>query len=282
MSANCKTFTLNKPIFFLFFFSFGFFSFASIQAKELFKVNGEAVTSEQLSNDARLYLSQNLSPEQVESLNSEQMSALAQSILVKKVLVFRASEDEQIKQSLEPGGNLDIAINRIRIDLVGQAYLDKIAKQTINAAMVEQQYESFKTQMEQAMQYELQNIVTTTKEQAQKARDEIRSGELFFDVAVKYSIDPQVKENRGSVGTVLSLQLDAKLEEELKNLRVYELSEPIEVGNNYVLVRYSSKTKPKTPSFDEVKNDIENELINSAKQQFINQIANQIKLEPIQ
>lgn len=272
---------LSHLLFVLCVFSFSFFHTPSVSAKELFKFNEQTINSEDLAKDVRMYLSQNLSKEQVEALQEDQLTNLTQSVLVKKYIITQATQDKDIQKSLEAGGNLNDAINRVRIDIISQAYLDKVVREAITDEMIDSQYEDLKTQLENAYEYDLEAIITASEEEAEKARNELVSGSLFSQVADKYSTDPQVKENRGSLGKVISFQIDPNLQEELKTLKPYEFSKVVGIGNNFSVVRYSSKNKPNIPQKDKVLQDIRESLVVAGKQQLVNDIVKQIKLEPV-
>lgn len=78
-------------------------------------------------------------------------------------------------------------------------------------------------------------------EQAMKARKEIEDGADFEEVAVKYSKDPSVKENKGRLGFFTVFQMVYPFEEAAYNTPVGEVSLPIKTRFGHHLIKVNEK-----------------------------------------
>ncbi len=80
-----------------------------------------------------------------------------------------------------------------------------------------------------------------TYEEIMKAREEIMNGADFEEVALKYSQDPSVKDNKGNLGYFTAFQMVYPFEDAAYNTAVGSISMPVKTRFGYHLIKVNDK-----------------------------------------
>lgn len=110
----------------------------------------------------------------------------------------------------------------------------------------------------------------------QKANEiiaKVRAGEDFGELAVQYSDRPNVSETKGKVGELKVADIDKTFAEPLKNLKVGEVSEPIEINNVGIeILRVDERSKASNEAFydeNEVRKAMTFEVMAEKRKEFM-------------
>lgn len=104
------------------------------------------------------------------------------------------------------------------------------------------------------------HILVDTEEEANKVKEEIDNGLSFADAAMKYSKCPS-KEQGGNLGEFSKGMMVPEFEKASFEAEVGVISTPVKTQFGYHLIIVDSKNEGTVKSFEEVKNNIINELI---------------------
>lgn len=104
------------------------------------------------------------------------------------------------------------------------------------------------------------HILVDTEEEANKVKEEIDNGLSFADAAMKYSKCPS-KEQGGNLGEFSKGMMVPEFEKAAFEAEVGVISAPVKTQFGYHLIIVDSKNEGTVKSFEEVKNNIINELI---------------------
>lgn len=104
------------------------------------------------------------------------------------------------------------------------------------------------------------HILVDTEEEANKVKEEIDNGLSFADAAMKYSKCPS-KEQGGNLGEFSKGMMVPEFEKASFEAEVGVISAPVKTQFGYHLIIVDSKNEGIVKSFEEVKNNIINELI---------------------
>lgn len=164
-------------------------------------------------------------------------------------------------QGINPEEVRELWRKQITIDLVLQREVDSRVYQGWKSKEIKAYYEANKSKFTTPETVSISEIFLNfaglnEADVRQKALDIIakaRAGEDFGELAIKHSDRPNVNETKGKVGELKVTEIDAKFAEPLKNLKVGEVSEPIELdGLGIEILRVDSRTKASNESkYDE-------------------------------
>ena len=100
--------------------------------------------------------------------------------------------------------------------------------------------------------------------EAEAARERLAAGEDFTLVAVAVS-DAASKANGGLIGPIEVAEISESIQAVLKTLEVGEISEPIRTPQGYQLLKLESRTETTARPFEEVRDDISNNVFNGRR-----------------
>lgn len=147
---------------------------------------------------------------------------------------------------------------------------DEITKD-INSTDVnlEEYYNENKEQFYEPEQVRARHILLETKEEAEAIIKQIKDeGKDMAELAVLKSTDPSAKSNEGDLGFFSKGRMVEPFEDAAFTMEIGELTtEPVQTIHGFHVIRVEDKLEAKQPTFGEVKEELEANLIYDAKSQ---------------
>jgi parvulin-like peptidyl-prolyl isomerase len=200
-----------------------------------------------------------------------QNTLLAQEAKNKSVYPSEKDLDARLdafrKQAQFAGFNLDEQLRQrgmtpeaFKRELLNAMVSENVLFQGVNVSDAEAraEFEKRKDSFSQPEQVKISQVTLDTDAKMKQARDDLGANTDFGLVATSYSKDP-FKDNRGQVPMPLGRQVppggpvDQKIVDAAFKLKPGQVSEPVKVGANWVIVRLDDKIEKKIPQFEDVK-----------------------------
>ncbi|KMJ57927.1 hypothetical protein AB685_13925 [Bacillus sp. LL01] len=118
-----------------------------------------------------------------------------------------------------------------------------------------------------AMKHEIRasHILVEDEETAKEVKKQLDEGADFAELATEFSTDPGSAQNGGDLDWFGSGVMLPEFEEAAYNLEVNEISEPVESMYGYHIIMVTDKKEK--PPLEEIRKDVEEELLQSKVQQ---------------
>ena len=231
------------------------------------KVEGKAITKDQLYD---LLVEQN--GEQVlDSMISERIIEL--EIKKQKIKVDKKEIEQELEKLKEQHGGeegLNMIMMQYGMDL--EALKDNIAMNLklkkligpeidISEEEMSEYYEENKEALGEAEQVQARHILVETEEEAEEISGKLKSGEDFTELAKKHTLDEGSKEAGGDLGFFGKGVMAKEFEKSAFELKPNEISEPVKTEHGYHIIEVLEKKEAKIPSYEDVKDDIEEMLL---------------------
>ncbi|GEM_PF-1904451 len=144
-------------------------------------------------------------------------------------------------------------------------YIKQKLQQDLGIEVTEEEMRQFyiqnKTKIDKPERVEVSIISVETEQEANQALAELKAGTPFEKVAVKYNKTPELKATAGYIGIVRRGQLPKELEEAaFKQPEGTYTEKPIKI-NNYNIIFVHRHLPEYNPSFDEIKDQIRQILL---------------------
>jgi len=252
------------------------------EEKPAAKVNGEVITESQLVQELMLRHGYAVLETMIETLAIRQkakerdISATAEQVEVRyqeirSNIVSSAPPSSQLTDS--QAFSLWLAKNNInrhslREELELQLLLEAMVKDdvTVTDQEVAQYYESHRKQLERPEAVQVSHITVTTKEEAEKIRQQIVDGETTFENAAKeHSIDPYGRDNGGLLpplgrGELTNKAWEPVREQAFKLKTDGEISPVFQTPMGWDILRRETYQKGGTPPFEEIQEALTKQL----------------------
>ncbi|WP_333859579.1 peptidylprolyl isomerase [Clostridium sp.] len=162
---------------------------------------------------------------------------------------------------LEKNKDYLVKLEMAKKELLIQETISKIMENIkVSNKEVEDYYTSNKSMYKKPENVTAKHILVDSFEKATQISNEIEKGLSFEDAAKKYSSCPSKSEG-GNLGTFTKGQMVPEFEAAAFQLEIGVLSKPVKTQFGYHLIKVENKEKDSIKSFDEVKNAIENGLL---------------------
>lgn len=194
---------------------------------------------------------------------------------------------QTLEQVLESHGG---SIDDLKKDIVIDVALDKYLGKDVDDQKIKEQFEKTKAQYGAEAEVRARHILVDTKklktdaelaqalEKIKKAKAEVDGGKDFGEVAKQYSDCPS-KERGGDLGFNTREQWVKPFADAAFSLKVGQVSEPVKTEFGYHIIKVVDKKDAKDASFDEVKDNVKQDLMKQKAQVLIKQLRDKAKVD---
>ncbi len=238
-----------------------------MENKILATVNGKAITENDLNMAMARFPQENQA-----FFATEQGKAQLLEQLISFELVHKYAEDENLSETEEYKSQLEI----LKKDLLIQAGVKKILDSvSVTEEEVKAFYDNNPDMFKGEESVKAKHILVDSEEKAKEVKAAIDGGLSFEDAARENSSCPSSSQG-GDLGFFTRGRMVPEFEEEAFRLAVGEVSDPVKTQFGYHLIKVEEKTPEVTKSFDEVKGQLQINLLsqkqNAAYLNFINKL----------
>lgn len=231
------------------------------------KVDGEAITKDQLYDQ----LVEQNGEQVLNSLISEKIIEL--ELKKQKIKIGKEEVKEELEKLKEQHGGeegLNMMIMQYGMDMEDlenniamNLKLKKLLGPEIDISEEEMldYYEENKEAFGEAEQVKARHILVETEEEAREISKELESGGDFAKLAKKHSLDEASKESGGDLGFFGKGEMVKEFEKSAFSLKPNEISDPVKTDHGYHIIEVLEKKEAKIPSYKDVKDDIEDILL---------------------
>lgn len=235
-----------------------------MENKKLAVVNGIDITQEDLDK-----LFQSLAPQAQAQFEGEEGKAKLLDELIYQELFYSEAVAEKVDQ--EP--DFIKEMEELKTRLMTQY---KIKKMVENVDITEEEMKSFYDQNQQFFstghQVKASHILVDDLEKANEIKGKLDDGMSFADAAKEFSKCPS-KESGGSLGYFEKGMMVPEFEEAAFSMKNGALSEPVKTQFGYHLIMKEDEKQTEVKSFDQVKDQIaQNLLISKQNEIYLNKI----------
>jgi len=184
--------------------------------------------------------------------------------IITQTLLIQKADELNLREDPDLSFQIKNAIDQILI----QSLLEKeiIEKTDLTEKDIEDYYEENKETYWHDEEIHALNILVETEEEAEDIIKKIESGEDFASLAENHSIASSAS-NGGDIGFISKGTLRSEIEEKLFILEPEEVSEIIPVENGFHIFKVVEKNPSGYLEINEVKNEIETQLLPVKQQQ---------------
>lgn len=219
--------------------------------KVLAKVNGNKITETDKNNLLRSLGQQRAA--QFQGPQGEKM--LVQELVNQELFYFDALDSKLDETDL-----FKAEMEKAKANILKQLNIHNTLKD-VNVTDDEMKdfYEKNKARFQKGESVSAKHILVKEEDKIKEIAEELKGDLTFEEAAKKYSTCPS-KERGGDLGTFEKGKMVPEFEEAAFNLEVDEVSEPVKTQFGYHLIKTTAKNEATESSFDEVKNQIAQEL----------------------
>ncbi|MDD9272062.1 peptidylprolyl isomerase [Paenibacillus sp. GCM10023248] len=170
--------------------------------------------------------------------------------------------EEQFYASMQ--NQLGLSQQEIKEDVMNKLLLEKLATIhiVITDAQVDDYIKTHQDEFKQEIEYDIQQIIVSTKDQANKVLAELAKGERFEILARDRSLDDATNNSGGELGWIEGDDpfVAAPVLEAAKLLKAGEVSKPVPVAQGFAIVKLRNKREKVNPDKAFIRENVRREL----------------------
>ena len=206
--------------------------------------------------------------------NPQGREMILEQIVSKKLLLLDAQ-----KNLMEHNADFQAQLKTVKEEMLANFNIQKaIEKITATDEDVKAYYEENKAQFTKGESVSASHILVDSEDKANEIKAEIESGKVSFEDAARANSSCPSSQNGGALGEFTKGQMVPEFDEAVFSMEVGELRGPVKTQFGYHLIKLTAKNPAGEISFDEVKDQIKNVVLNEKRQKAVTSKINQLKL----
>lgn len=252
---------------------FGISSYFFTQSADIVvaKVNGQNIYQSDVERKLRnIFASQNFGSRSQDitipaltDLPEEVVEILIKEVYLSTELVKRAK-----KHKIDQSEEAQELINNI----IRQKYVDHLINIEVTPEALNNKYVEMSNELAGKKEYLIYHIVVKTENEAKKIRRKMKGSPTFKQLAEKYSLDTNSAKNGGKLGFVIEENMLKEIAESITSMKKDQVSDPIQTKFGWHIVKFSEVRDAQAPDFEDVKENIREELSRETANNLNNEI----------
>jgi peptidyl-prolyl cis-trans isomerase C len=190
------------------------------------------------------------------------------------IVMSQAAEQKKVGDNPDVQRRLSFDRNRVLME----ALLQQAGKAAITDAAMKQVYDDAVKQMPAEQEVHARHILVPTEEEAKAIEAELKKGADFATLAKEKSKDPGAADG-GDLGYFTKDQMVPEFAEAAFKLDKGQISDPIHTQFGWHIIKVEDKRTKPTPSFDQVKVQLENYVAHRAQAELVDNLRKSAKIE---
>ncbi len=223
-----------------------------VHAKDIAKVDGQAITQEHFDQFVSLLVSQG-------AQDTPQLRAQVKKEMINRLVAVQAAKKAGLEKDATVRQETELATQGILV----RALMTKHLKDNpVTEDDLRKEYEAIKAEQGQRQEYKLRHILLKDEQQAVALAKDIKSGKVTFEAAAKKdSIDTGSGKNGGELGWGPTSNYVPEFAQAVETMKKGQLSEkPVQTQFGWHIIQVEDVRPITFPPFDEVKPQLEEML----------------------
>lgn len=199
------------------------------------------------------------------NLTTDQQESLVKDIVLRKVLAKEAK-----KRGLHKTENYETALDLFETQLLQQELLVDLAKEAKAEENLKKKYDELVKDMASKEDFRISYIVVKKKSEATSIHRYLKKHPKYFASQAKNkSLDKETAKKGGDLGFVMEDILPQQILSKVKELKEGEITSPIEIGDQWVIVKLAKRRTAEILPYEEAKENLANNLAQKSVQDFV-------------
>lgn len=213
--------------------------------------------------------------DQLGGMPEAQRRDTAITYLIDLKLGVKAAKDAKITDDDAVKRRVAMLTDRLLFD----EYLEAAAKKVVTDDAMKALYSDTVKNLKPEAEIRARHILVETEDQAKAAIKRLKSGEDFAKVATELSKDPGSGQQGGDLGFFTKERMVPEFSTAAFALEIGKVSEPVKSQFGYHIIKVEEKREKPVPTFEEVKDQISEFMMNKSRQDILKALRAAAKIE---
>lgn len=200
---------------------------------------------------------------------------MAITYLIDLKLGVKAAKDAKITEDEGVKRRVSMLTDRLLFD----EYLETAAKKVVTDDAMKALYSDTVKNLKPEPEIRARHILVETEDQAKAAVKRLKAGEDFAKLATELSKDPGSGQQGGDLGFFTKERMVPEFANAAFALEIGKVSDPVKSQFGYHIIKVEEKREKPIPTFDEVKDQISEFMLNKSRQDILKALRAAAKIE---
>ncbi|MFT6321600.1 MAG: parvulin-like peptidyl-prolyl isomerase [Granulosicoccus sp.] len=220
-----------------------------------------------------------LKNEKLRGLTFDNLNADQKESIIKEIILKKTAYKEAKKRNLDESKNYQEALNLFETELLKQQLYADISAKASELDNVQKNYDQLVKELESKKDLRISYIAVKTQNEADDIFEILaKYPNEFARQAERKSIDKDIAKKGGDLGFVLEDVLPEQILNTAKTLTKGQISQPISLGEKWVIVKLTDQRPAQVAKFEDVKVSLARSLAAKALQDFISKSIEDAKI----
>jgi peptidyl-prolyl cis-trans isomerase C len=208
------------------------------------------------------------------AMSPEQKHDYLITYLVDVILLSQAAQQQNLNQRDDVKHRVDFERNKVLME----ALLQNVGQTAETDDAMHKVYDEAVKQMGNEQEVHARHILVATEDEAKAIEADLKKGADFATLAKQKSKDPGAAEG-GDLGYFTKDQMVPEFAEVAFKLDKGQISDPVKTQFGWHIIKVEDKRIKPTPSYDEVKAQIENYVAHRAQAEYVQKLRSAANIE---
>lgn len=187
----------------------------------------------------------------------------------------RAAEAAKVGESPDFARKLAYFRDKLLLD----EYLEREVKKAVTPEATRKLYDDTVKTLKPEEEVRARHVLVEGEDEAKKIAARLKGGEDFAKVAAEVSKDPGSKSEGGDLGFFTKERMVAPFAEAAFAMKPGQISDPVKTDFGWHVIKVEERRTKPVPSFDEMKEQVENYLARKTQQDIVLALRQKAKIE---
>ncbi len=200
--------------------------------------------------------------------------------ILEHAIGIRLMSIEGRKRQMQNQDDVKKRLAQLEDQLIYQAYAEKVINEKSTEARLKEAYEKFVKEHKGEEEVRASHILVKSEQEAKEVVARLEKGEDFAKLAKEKSTDPSKAQNSGDLGFFSREQMVKEFADTAFAMKPNEITKsPVKTQFGWHVIKVVEKRAKPAPTFDEVKDQIKQEIGQTIAQEEINRLKDGAKIE---
>jgi len=240
------------------------------------KYNGKEVKKSEVETSLRSILNGSLpnNKKDLDDLEKDFRDRVIMEYVSREIL-----EDNAKNSSVQKSDLYKKQLKMVQEQIAVNLFLDHYAKRQMKDSDIKSEYNNYVKALKDNNELKVSHILVKSDSVAKELHNKIKSGQITFEQAAKENSVDNSKAQGGEIGYISRGQTVPEFEKKAYSLKKDEVSEPVKTQFGWHVLKVTDIQKRHIPTFDEAKKSLEQSVLMKIKQQYIEKLMKESKVE---
>ena len=201
------------------------------------------------------------------------LTEIQQKLVIQETIIKKISAKKAIAKNLDQDQEFKVGFEIFKNELLRQSLMSHLVTKAQTEENLQEKYQEIVNSLKEKQDYRVRFISLESKKEADWLYKRlIKHPKSFAKYAKNKSLDKRTAEKGGDLGFILEDSLPAPVKAALDTVKQGQVTQPVKVGENWLLTKIEESRPAHILSYDEIKPQLKQKIAQEIIEQYITEV----------